>query len=198
MAVSEIKRFLFIENWNNKLSFNEQCSIAESAFKDDTTAEHIEFNNISEIPKSAFESSNLKILEIGSNNKVKSENTNKTTSLIFKYISDLDGEGNSDGTASSISNSNGKNDITIQYRAFYNCAKLHTVIFPDIAARKKIDIRKDAFTGCTELRTVVFGTGAVKIDDEAFIGCNKVCFVCPQNSKAERFAREHGFDICNV
>ncbi|MCR4743197.1 MAG: leucine-rich repeat domain-containing protein [Treponema sp.] len=91
--------------------------------------------------------------------------------------------------------------ISIQYHAFKDCTKLHTVIFPyaknypHLDIRGKIVLEKEAFLGCKELRTVVLYNTAVEIADDAFMGCDteKLVFVVSENSDAERFAREHGF-----
>lgn len=120
---------------------------------------------------------------------------------------------------------NGKNDnkikmvsssdnISIQYQAFKDCTKLHTVVFPCLLDKGKIVIEKEAFLGCKELRTIIIldepknqkktssrDTQITKpiisydIADDAFKGCDtdKLVFVVTKNSDAERYAREHGF-----
>ena len=84
----------------------------------------------------------------------------------------------------------------IQYRAFKDCSKLHTVI---LNHRRKIVLEAEAFSGCYNLRTVQI-TGECDISNSAFDGCDKdkLCFVCKKNSSVEKYAREHGYRYVNV
>lgn len=89
-------------------------------------------------------------------------------------------------------------NLGIQCDAFKGCSSLQTVILPKAS---KIVIEKEAFGGCQNLRTIVFpydDNQAVDISEDAFVGCSKVTFVCSNTSTANRYAREHGFEIVNI
>lgn len=84
--------------------------------------------------------------------------------------------------------------LTVQYRAFKDCGKLYAVVFPKING--SLIIEKEAFAGCTSLRTVVLPwNGTFDIADDAFLGCDKdkLVFAVTKGSKAENFARQHGY-----
>ncbi len=86
-------------------------------------------------------------------------------------------------------------NLIIQYRAFKDCSKLHTLVFPK-NDKYKITIEREAFAGCKSLRTVILhGNGTFDIDDNAFASCDtdRLVFVVTEGSGAERFAREHGY-----
>lgn len=89
-----------------------------------------------------------------------------------------------------------KNFFTIQANAFDSCKNLHTVILPKV---KTIVIEKEAFTGCEKLRTVVALSDEIEITGNPFESCpDYLTFVCYENSKIERFARENSYRYINV
>lgn len=81
--------------------------------------------------------------------------------------------------------------LTIQYHAFDGCGKLHTV---NLGEAKSIRIEAEAFNGCCALRSIVLPKDC-SISDTAFNGCDteKLCFVVKTGSDAERYAREHDY-----
>lgn len=156
---------------------NVNSVILKQAFKNDATQECVLMTaNVSSIGESALE--NCKELQIV-------EFTDKTECILCN------------GEENKINLANSNFDLTVQYHAFKNCEKLHTVVFPAMQ-KHKLTIEKEAFLGCKELRTVVIPNGEANIDGEAFKGCDteKLVFVIKSdvaNCSVERFAREYGF-----
>lgn len=183
-----LKRFLYCLNSINDdlLEFDNIDIVDKNAFILDSNMKAIKFNEkLNQIKESAFEECReLKIVILGDNPVLEETSYWPFEAIII-----------ADKSSARKEEEKKENTLTIQSKAFYNCSKLLTVILPD---NKNVIIEKDAFMGCTSLRTVVFGSGKAEIHDQSFIGCNNVSFVCPKDSDAERFAREHGIKIINV
>ena len=160
------------ETDDKKCVFVDKKTVECKAFNNVDCVETVSFSECTCIKMSAFEDcKELKMV-------VWNGDENNDSTLLTNY------------TVATVDN------ISIQYKAFKNCAKLQAVVLPKVNG--KITIEKEAFAGCGELRTVVFGNAKdVDISEEAFIGCAKVTFVCASDSAAERYAREHGFRIVN-
>lgn len=183
-----LKRFLFnIKRDASIVGFKNVQKIEKNAFAYDNTVEYLNYDEkLQVVEQSACEEcKNLQIIKIGKNEYIK-------VNEVLESPEDRKDRNVFIGKEEEIPNTD---TLTIQTKAFYNCSKLHTVIFPD---NKNITIEKDAFTGCTALRTVVLGLGVVNIHDQSFIGCTNVNFVCLSGSTADQFAREHGINIINV
>lgn len=89
-----------------------------------------------------------------------------------------------------------EDDFTIQTLAFSGCENLRTVIFPKCS---KLIIEKSAFENCYSLRTVVAVADEISFTENPFEDCPKeLTFVCKENSKVERFARENEYRIIYV
>lgn len=196
----------------------ENSVIVRKAFQNVDSIEEVSFENCTKIEEFAFENcKELKTViwakkKIDSSEKCKIEikstscdgNSSKAISFDGKSTScDTDKE-ESTGNIKGISIVEGLSDLSIQHGAFKSCSKLQTVILPLV--NNKITIEKEAFAGCSELRTVVFYEEEtenykvqkdVDISEDAFIGCSNLTFVCKEDSKAARYAREHGFRIVN-
>lgn len=177
--------------------------VARKAFQNVDSIEEVSFEKCIKIEEFSFE--NCKELKTVVWEKNHEEKYN-ICSIKLKCTSDgkeynFDGKTNVNNTDKDESTGNIKgisiaetSELTIQHGAFKSCAKLQTVIFPIV--RGKMIIEKEAFAGCSELRTVVFyGSWNVDINEEVFLGCSDVTFLCIANSPAERYAREHGFRI---
>ena len=158
------------------------ANICKEAFKNDSTIECLLLEvNVASVAESAFENcKELQIVEYTEGDELLA-NENE--------ILANDDKGNIKLTSSS--------NISIQFHAFKNCEKLHTVVFPKLDKGGQLTIEKEAFFGCKELRTVVLMSdkdASVEITEGAFMGCdfNKLVFVVSPKSTAEQYAREHG------
>ncbi|MDE5613763.1 MAG: leucine-rich repeat domain-containing protein [Treponemataceae bacterium] len=84
-------------------------------------------------------------------------------------------------------------DYTIQANAFKDCAKLATLVLPQVPSGKLI-IEKDAFCGCRALRTVVALCDKADFTGNPFANSPEhLTFVCKKDSETARFARENGY-----
>lgn len=186
--MSKLIRFLFNKgNCTNIINLTNISEIADNAFSNDSTAKYVKIGeNIKTIEKLAFENcSELEAVDIGECSKIFDEDGNC-------YLIKEDTTGGEKGTNSNKT----AEELTIQFHAFSNCQKLHTVIFPD---NKSIVIEDEAFKGCTSLRTVVIMSEKVSISPKAFCGCSKfLTFVTSEGSDVERFARENDFRSKNA
>ncbi len=162
------------------LSINPACS----SFKNDNTTECVLCTSVQEIGKSAFENcSELKIVEWVSINCNNDSDENSILST------DKNG---------CYTNAVLKGNLHIQYQAFKNCGKLHTVVFPKCDG---LIIEKEAFASCRSLRTVVFfESNNTEISSDAFAECDKkkLVFVVENNPEAVRFARELGIECVEI
>ena len=195
-----LKRFLYCLDSidDNLLEFDDINEVDNKAFMFDTTIDAVKFNEeIDCIKESAFEEcKELKVAILGDNSVVDSVSYWPFNAVVIaKTEQSSKDKKDKDKNKDKDKEKDKEGSLSIQTKAFYNCSKLHSVIFPD---DKIITIEKDAFTGCTALRAVVFGSGKAEIRGQSFIGCNNVSFVCPKDSDAERFAREYGIKIINV
>ncbi len=198
-------------------------NLREKACANDNTIEYVLFDkSVSLVKESAFE--NCRELQIaewigdGNLNEKKSSDVEELKKILegtiglngkLKVGPDDKAENNLDVSGSiSVKECTGQknkgvenlpvisSDLNVQYHAFKDCSKLHTVVFPKTEKEKKIVIEKEAFSACSSLRTVVLcGDGDFEIDDYVFSGCNtdRLVFVVSKESGAERFAREHGY-----
>lgn len=186
--MSKLIRFLFNKGkYKNRVHLTGINEIADNAFSNDSTVKYIEMEkSIETIKKLAFENcSELEVVEIGKCSKIIKQGENY-------YLIKEDTTGGEKGTNSNKT----AEELTIQFHAFSNCQKLHTVIFPD---NKSIVIEDEAFKGCTSLRTVVIMSEKVSISPKAFCGCSKfLTFVTSEGSDVERFARENDFRSKNA
>ncbi|MDE7292048.1 MAG: leucine-rich repeat domain-containing protein [Treponemataceae bacterium] len=83
-------------------------------------------------------------------------------------------------------------DYTIQVNAFKDCAKLATLVLPQVGGT--LVIEKDAFCGCRTLRTVVALCDKADFTGNPFADSPEhLTFVCKENSEVARFARENGY-----
>ena len=135
------------------------------------------------------------------------EDCESLTTVIF-------GELGKNGTAADEGNSNSANcetkigksvlknvklvsagdDFTIQANAFKDCAKLATLVLPQVDDEHKLVIEKDAFSGCNSLRTVVALCDKADFTGNPFADSPEhLTFVCKENSEVARFARENGY-----
>lgn len=190
-------------------SQNINC-IGKKSFADDTTLQRIVLPRTLEIiEENAFENcKELQIVEMPGNDD--DENTGNTKGQTDSSGSDDqhadentgDG-GNSD--QSDAESQEGKNNgnqannqqpadaekLTVQYSAFKNCRKLHTV---DLSGAQSLHIEAEAFADCDSLRTVVLPENC-SISENAFAGCRPdiLCFVAQKDSGAGEYAREHNY-----
>lgn len=184
--MNKLIRFLFNKGeYKNRVHLTGINKIADNAFSNDNTVKYIKMEeSIETIEKSAFENcSELEVVEIGKCSKIFDEDGSC-------YLIKEDNDSNK------IAENTAAEELTIQFRAFSNCKKLHTVIFSD---NKSIVIEDEAFESCTSLRTVVIMSEKVSISPKAFCGCSKfLTFVTSEGSDVERFARENDFRSKNA
>ena len=167
--------------------------IGKKSFADDTTLQRIVLPRTLEIiEENAFENcKELQIVEMPCSDDVKGagqENTKGQT----------DSSGSDDQHADKNTGNGGKNNqsapaekLTVQYSAFKNCRKLHTV---DLSGAQSLHIEAEAFADCDSLRTVVLSENC-SISENAFAGCRPdiLCFVAQKDSGAGEYAREHNY-----
>ncbi len=88
-------------------------------------------------------------------------------------------------------------NFTIQANAFKECAKLATLVLPELKGKdsdNKLVIEKDAFCGCGALRTVVALCDKAEFTGNPFASSPEhLTFVCKKDSDVARFARENGY-----
>lgn len=182
--MKKLTRFYYAESANdNKLRVvvinGDISTIGKNAFENDETVQKVVLpKNVNTIEEKAFK--NCKEFQVVEFENVKI-NENKA-----KYATEEIKDKKTTSTKT-------ESTLAVQYQAFKDCAKLHTVIFPKIESNKKLLIEKEAFSGCTALRTVVIPceqNAEVQISDDAFYGLNNVVFVT-ENPCVEQFAREH-------
>ena len=83
-------------------------------------------------------------------------------------------------------------DYTIQANAFKDCAKLATLVLPQVDGT--LVIEKDVFSGCRALRTVVALCDKISFTGNPFADSPEhLTFVCKEDSEVARFARENGY-----
>lgn len=180
----KLTQFYYAEKiWYKKILAEIPCyiiTIGKKAFKGDTTVQILKLSEkLETVGQNAFENcTNLERVE---------------------FCADLEGKNLKGKTWAEIDEPDTTTDkqatqqtLTIQYQAFRDCGKLHTVIFPQ--KLQSLVIEREAFTGCTALRTVVIQNARtdVEIDNDAFCGLANVVFVT-ENEAIRRFAREHEF-----
>ena len=200
-----LRRFIcgIKEDDKTTVSFDNEV-VAKGAFKSIASVENVHFEKCKRIEESAFENcADLKQVLWMENSKAKNPRTCNIIGINIPIVQN-DSE-NPEGAkeTKNPTNSNDPNvptapDLEIQRGAFKGCSNLQTVILPK---SKNIVIEKEAFGGCQNLRTIVFpceGKQFVDISGDAFVGCSKVTFVCSNTSTANRYAREHGFEIVNI
>lgn len=161
-------------------SQNINC-IGKKSFADDTTLQRIVLpRTLETIEENAFE--NCKELQI----------------VEMPCSDDVKGAGQEKQPADKNTGNGGKNNqpapaekLTVQYSAFKNCRKLHTV---DLSGAQSLHIEAEAFADCDSLRTVVLPENC-SISENAFTGCRPdiLCFVAPKDSGAGEYAREHNY-----
>lgn len=186
----------------------EQVScIGKKSFADDTTLQRIVLpQTLETIEENAFENcKELQIVEMPCSDDVKGagkekqpadENTgDEENNNQPAVVEETDQEKQS---ADKNTGNGGKNNqpapakkLTVQYSAFKNCRKLHTV---DLSGAQALRIEAEAFADCDSLRTVVLPENC-SISENAFTGCRPdiLCFVAPKNSGAGEYAREHNY-----
>ena len=86
-------------------------------------------------------------------------------------------------------------DYTIQANAFKDCAKLTTLVLPELTGLcTTLTIKECAFCGCRALRTVVAICDKISFTGNPFANSPEhLTFVCKENSEMARFARENGY-----
>ena len=173
-------------------------NIGKNTFRNDSTLEWaLLSSNVKTIAESAFESCReLQVVEYGElKDQMQASEQNSTTSKAGAQPQENSQE------KKIIEPISLTGTVTVHCRAFKDCQKLHTVVFPKCDG---VTIEKEAFAGCTSLRTVVFwsenGNLSVTIDADAFIGCgiDRLVFVtnlADENGSVARFAREHGYQL---
>ncbi|MBR6473492.1 MAG: CapA family protein [Firmicutes bacterium] len=82
----------------------------------------------------------------------------------------------------------------IQEEAFADCPKLNSAVFRRSLKR----VGKRAFANCTNLRSVKISSSVEYIADDAFENCGKLVFYCHHNEYAEKYARDHGFEVVKM
>lgn len=161
-------------------SQNINC-IGKKSFADDTTLQRIVLpRTLETIEENAFENCReLQVVEMPGNDD--DENTGKEKQPADENTGN-GGKNNQPAPAEKL---------TVQYRAFENCRKLHTV---DLSGAQSLRIEAEAFAGCDSLRTVVLPENC-SISENAFTGCSTdiLCFVAPNGSGAGEYAREHNY-----
>lgn len=191
----------------------EQVScIGKKSFADDTTLQRIVLpQTLETIEENAFENcKELQIVEMPCSDDVKGagqENTKGQTDSSGSDDQPADkntgnGENSNQSDAESQEGKNNGNQannqqpadaekLTVQYSAFKNCRKLHTV---DLSGAQSLHIEAEAFADCDSLRTVVLPENC-SISENAFTGCRPdiLCFVAPKDSGAGEYAREHNY-----
>lgn len=186
--MKKITRFYYAESTNDNefrvVAINgDILVIGENAFENDETVQKVVLpKNVNTIEKNAFK--NCKKLQVVKFRNVENEESKAKDEEVNYATEKINDEETTPTTETTI---------IIQYQAFKDCAKLHTVIFPKIETNKRLVIEKEAFSGCTALRTVVIPcdqNAEVQISDDAFYGLNNVVFVT-ENPCVEQFAREH-------
>lgn len=192
-------------------SQNINC-IGKKSFADDTTLQRIVLpRTLETIEENAFENcKELQIVEMPCSDDVKGagqENTKGQTDSSGSDDQHADkntgnGENSNQSDAESQEGKNNGNQannqqpapaekLTVQYSAFKNCRKLHTV---DLSGAQSLHIEAEAFADCDSLRTVVLPENC-SISENAFTGCRPdiLCFVAPKDSGAGEYAREHNY-----
>ena len=182
---------------NNFVEIDNTATISESAFAH-SDVEKILFKNCSpNIGEKAFEGCESLVtvifgeLEKDKQDNDKSETTNNQTT-------------NNQTTTENYETKIGKNTIKnlklastssaydIQANAFKDCAKLATLVLPQVSGT--LTIEKDAFSGCGALRTVVAICDKVDFTANPFADSSEhLTFICKENSDVARFARENGY-----
>lgn len=191
--------------------------IGKKSFADDTTLQRIVLpKTLKTIEENAFENcKELQIVEMPCSDDVKGagqENTKGQTDSSDSddqpaVVEETEQEKQSDAVeeteqekqpADKNTGNGGKNNqpapaekLTVQYSAFKNCRKLHTV---DLSGAQSLHIEAEAFADCDSLRTVVLPENC-SISENAFAGCRPdiLCFVAPKDSGAGEYAREHNY-----
>ncbi|MBD5414384.1 MAG: leucine-rich repeat protein [Treponema sp.] len=187
---------------NNFVEIDNTATISESAFAH-SDVEKILFKNCSpNIGEKAFEGCESLVtvifgeLEKDKQDNDKSETTNNQTTNNQTT--------NNQTTTENYETKIGKNTIknlklastssayAIQANAFKDCAKLATLVLPQVSGT--LTIEKDAFSGCGALRTVVAICNKVDFTDNPFADSPEhLTFICKENSNVARFARENGY-----
>ncbi len=78
--------------------------------------------------------------------------------------------------------------------AFSGCTSLCAAVM----GKNVKKIGAGAFAGCTGLRSVKLSAGIEEIAEDAFAGSEQAVFYCEENTYADRFAREHGYEVINM
>lgn len=164
------------------------------SFKADDT-EFGEIDSTAAIAKSAFAYSDVeKILFKGCPKNIGEkafEECESLTTVIFGEVGTDETIGKS--VLKNVKLASAGGDFTIQANAFKDCAKLTTLVLPQVPSGKLI-IEKDAFCGCRALRTVVALCDKADFTDNPFADSHEhLTFVCKENSEVAHFARENGY-----
>ena len=131
------------------------------------------------------------------------ENCDKLKTVIFgklggdESIKEKESDKQATSTLKNVKPASVTGDFTIQTNAFKGCSSLTTLVLPQISGT--LTIEKDAFSGCKKLRAVVAVCGNADFTGNPFTGCPAhLTFVCKNDSKVARFARENGYRSVHV